>query len=141
MDSSKYWWFTRAVTDGRAGIFIIHPSGKREEHHVATGKHCSNYKAETEAPMKAVSLIEDSTEDIVSVMFLTDARSVLVALTDNEAPKLAKGMQQLSTTYNVAQECVAMWPSGTTLHEKLYGDVEDNLIRTTTFIVETGVIV
>ena len=33
-----------------------------------------------------------------------------------------------------------MWPSGTTLHEKLSGDVED-LRRTTPFIMDTGVTV
>ena len=52
--------------------------------------------------MEAVSLIEDSTEDIVLVVFLTDARSALEALTNNEAPKPVKGVQHLSTTHNVA---------------------------------------
>ena len=38
------------------------------------------------------------------------------------------------------QERAAMWPQGTTLHQKLYGDLDDQR-RTTTFISDTGVIV
>jgi len=55
---------TRSIKDGGAGILIKHPSGRRETHHMATGKHCSNYKAETEALIKAVSLIIDSSEAV-----------------------------------------------------------------------------
>ncbi|XP_052213548.1 uncharacterized protein LOC127832237 [Dreissena polymorpha] len=88
---------TRAVTNGGAGIVILYPSGKRETHHAATGTHCSNYRAETEALMKAVSMIEDSTEAV----FLTDAMSVLEALTNNKIPQLANALQRISTNLNV----------------------------------------
>ena len=92
---------TRAIKDGGAGIFISHPSGRTERHHLATGIHCSNYKAETEALMKAASLIENSSDDISSVVFLTDARSVLDALINNKTPDLAKAMQSLGISYQV----------------------------------------
>jgi len=68
---------TRAIKDGGAGIRTKHPSGRRVTHHMATGTHCSNYRAETEALIKAVSLIIDSPEAVSTVVFLTDARSVL----------------------------------------------------------------
>jgi ribonuclease HI len=92
---------TRAIKDGGAGILIIHPSGYRETHHMATGKHCSNFRAETEALMKAVSVIIDSSEAVSSVVFLTDARSVLEALINNKSPDLARAMNELSTICNV----------------------------------------
>ncbi|KAH3792041.1 hypothetical protein DPMN_145530 [Dreissena polymorpha] len=38
------------------------------------------------------------------------------------------------------QERATKWPQDTSLHQKLYGDVDD-LRLTTSFIVETGVIV
>jgi hypothetical protein len=46
---------TRAIKDEGAGILIIHPSGHRVTNHMATGKHCSHFRAKTEALMKAVS--------------------------------------------------------------------------------------
>jgi ribonuclease HI len=68
---------------------------------MATGKHCSNFKTETEALMKAVSMIIDSSEAVFSVVFLTDARSVLEALINNKSPDLARTMNELSTISNV----------------------------------------
>lgn len=88
---------TKGIKDGGAGVLIRYSSGRRETHHKATGKHCSNYRAETEALMKAVQMIEDSTEEVSSVVFLTDARSVMEALTNNKAPQLAKVLHHLST--------------------------------------------
>ena len=93
---------TNAIKDGGAGIVIHHPNGMRETAYAATGTHCSNYRAETEALMKAVSMVEDSTEVVSNVVFLTDALSVIEALTNNKAPQLAKTMQQLSTSCKVA---------------------------------------
>ncbi|XP_052223948.1 uncharacterized protein LOC127839599 [Dreissena polymorpha] len=73
---------------------------------MATGKRCSNYKAETEALMKAASMIENSPENTTSVVFLTDARSVLEALTNNTSPKLAKLMTRLSNNLNIALQWI-----------------------------------
>ncbi|XP_060558594.1 uncharacterized protein LOC132718912 [Ruditapes philippinarum] len=83
-------------------FLIIHPSGHQVTRHMVTGKHCSNLRAETEARMKAVSMIIDSTEAVSSVVFLTDARSVLEALIDNKSPDLARAMSDLSTICSVA---------------------------------------
>ena len=97
---------TRAIKDGGAGILAVFPSGRRETCQMATGKHCSNYRAETEALMKAVSLIIDSQEEVSSVVFLTDARSVLEALQNNKSPDLAKVLNHLSTTIKVALQWI-----------------------------------
>ena len=59
----------RAIKDGGAGILIEYALGRQATHHMATGKPRSNYRAETEALMKAVSLIRDSIEDVSSVVF------------------------------------------------------------------------
>jgi hypothetical protein len=47
-------------------------------------------------------MIIDSTEAVSSVVFLTDARSVLEALIDNKSPDLARAMSDLSTICSVA---------------------------------------
>jgi len=47
---------TKATTDGRAGIVIQYPSGATQTASSATGKHCTNYRAETEALKQAVNL-------------------------------------------------------------------------------------
>ena len=44
---------TRAITAGGAGILITHPSGRRLTHHIATEKHCSKFRTETEALIEA----------------------------------------------------------------------------------------
>ena len=40
---------TKAITDGGAGIIIQYPSGATQTASSATGKHCTNCRAETEA--------------------------------------------------------------------------------------------
>ncbi|XP_052271916.1 ribonuclease H1-like [Dreissena polymorpha] len=97
---------TRAVEDGGAGIHIRYPSGRNETHFMATGKRCSNYKAETEALMKAASMIDNSPEDTTSVVFLTDARSVLDALINNTSSKLVKLMTRRSNNLNIAHQWI-----------------------------------
>ena len=47
---------TKAITDGCAGIIIQYPSGATQTVSAVTGKHCTNYRAETEA-LKAGSTL------------------------------------------------------------------------------------
>ena len=97
---------TNATKNGGAGIFITYPSGRQETHFMPTGKNCSNFRAETEALVKAVSLIVDSTEDVSSVVFLTDALSVLEALIHNKSPNLAHDISNLSNTCQVTLQWI-----------------------------------
>ena len=65
------------TTDGSAGIIIQYPSGATQTASSATGKHCTNYRSETEALQQAAILVEDSLEPCYPTVFLTDALSVL----------------------------------------------------------------
>jgi len=87
---------TRDIKDGGAGIHITFPSGQKSAHYIATGKHCSNYRAETDALVKAVSLIDESEEEVTTV------RSVLKALRSNTVPELAQAVNKLGSSCNVA---------------------------------------
>ena len=49
-----------AVENGGAGIHIMDPSGYREEAHFHTGKHCTNYAAEVEAPERRTAYMLSS---------------------------------------------------------------------------------
>ena len=53
---------TKATTDSGAGIIIQYPSGATQTASSATGKHCTNYRAETEALKQAAILVKDSLE-------------------------------------------------------------------------------
>ena len=53
---------TKATTDGSAGIIIQYPSGATQTASSATGKHCTNYRAETKALKQASILVKDSLE-------------------------------------------------------------------------------
>ena len=86
---------TKAITDGGAGIIIQYPSGATQTANSATGKHCTNYRAETEALKQAAIVVKDSLEPCSPTVFLTDAISVLEALQTNKSPLLAAQMQEV----------------------------------------------
>ena len=67
---------TKATTDSSTGIIIQYPSGATQTASSATGKHCTNYRAETEALKQAATLVKDSLEPCSPTVFLTDALSV-----------------------------------------------------------------
>ena len=89
---------TKAITDGGAGIIIQYPSGATQTASSATGKHCTNYRAETAALKQAAILVKDSLEPCSPTVFLTDALSVLEALQTNKSHLLATHMQELGTS-------------------------------------------
>ena len=53
---------TKTITDSGAGIIIQYPSGATQTVSSATGKHCTNYRAETETLKQAAILVKDSLE-------------------------------------------------------------------------------
>ena len=91
---------TKATTDGGAGIIIQYPSGATQTASSATGKHCTNYRAETEALKQAATLVKDSLEPC-SPTVIIDAISVLAALQTNKSPLLTTQMQELGNTCRV----------------------------------------
>ena len=97
---------TKAITDGGAGIIIQYPSGATQTASSATGKHCTNYRAETEALKQAAILVKDSLEPCSPTVFLTDALSVLEALQTNKSPLLATQMQELCNTCRVVLQWI-----------------------------------
>ena len=70
-----------AIQDGRLGIVIYSPSGSTVTLSTATYRHCSNHKAESEALVKVFSADKDSNQKRSIAVFLTNALSVLQALT------------------------------------------------------------
>ena len=97
---------TRAVADGGAGILITFPDGETTGCSVATGKHCTNYRAETEALMQAASLVQSTDHDTHQVVFLTDALSVLQAYQNNKLPSLTQALQQVATGRRVVLQWI-----------------------------------
>ena len=91
---------TKATTDGGADIIIQYPSGATQTASSATGKHCTNYRAETEALKQAATLVKDSLEPC-SPTVIIDAISVLAALQTNKSPLLTTQMQELGNTCRV----------------------------------------
>ena len=82
---------SKAITDGGASIIIQYPSGATQTVSSATGKHCTNYIAETEVLNQVTILVKDSLEPCSPTVFLTDALSVLEALQTNKSPLLSLG--------------------------------------------------
>ena len=89
---------TNAVTNGGAGILVHFPGGQKVSASVALGRHCSNYRAETEALIQAASIVQASDQDCKQVVFLSDALSVLQAYQSHKLPNLTKALQQVATT-------------------------------------------
>ena len=85
---------TNAVTIGGAGILVHFPGGQK----VAVGRHCSNYRSETEALIQAASIVQASDHNCKQVVFLSDALSILQAYQNHKLPYLTKALQQVATT-------------------------------------------
>jgi len=87
---------TNAVADGGAGITVKFSDGETTDSSCPTGKHCTNYRAETEALMQAASIVQTSDNDFHQVVFLSDALSVLQAFQNNKLPHLTEALQQVA---------------------------------------------
>ena len=84
---------TDAVRRGGAGVYIQFPNGRRQAEAIPTGQHCTNYKAEAEALVHAANIIRDVTDPQSQLVFLTDAMSVLQAVTADKLPRLREAME------------------------------------------------
>ena len=89
---------TNPVTSGGAGIIAHFPGGPKATVSIAVGKHCSNYRAETEARVQAASIEEASDHDCKQLVFLSHALSVLQAYQNHKLQNLAKALQQAAAT-------------------------------------------
>ena len=87
---------TNAVADGGAGITVKFLDGETTDSSCPTGKHCTNYRAETEALMQAASIVQTSDNDFHQVVFLSDALSILQAFQNNKLPHLTEALQQVA---------------------------------------------
>ena len=95
---------TNAVTNRGAGILVHFPGGQKVSASVAVGRHCSNYRAETEALIQAASIVQASDQDCKQVVFLSDALSV----PGIPKPQAPKPDQSPSTSRNYQEGCSAV---------------------------------
>ena len=84
---------TNEVINGGASILVRFPGGQKVSASMAVAKHCSNYRAETEALIQAASIVQASGHDCKQIVFLSDALSVLRAYQNNKLPNLTKALQ------------------------------------------------
>nr|KAG5704454.1 hypothetical protein BaRGS_024309 [Batillaria attramentaria] len=87
---------TDAVSNGGAGVSIRFPDQAPLAICLPTGKFCSNYAAEVKALERAAAEIYSSTSDCQQVVFLTDALSVLEALSGNSLEQLSTSLGRVS---------------------------------------------
>ena len=88
--------FESEIFRSRGGRLTTRPT--RWSASVAVGRHCSNYRAETEALIQATSIVQASDHDCKQVVFLSDALSVLQAYQSHKLPNLTKALQQVAST-------------------------------------------
>ena len=81
---------TNAVQDGGAGSIIFLQGGQTIENSTATGKHCTNYSAEVKALEQGAKAVDDLTDQTSDVVFLTDSRSALDAIQNQNEPNLIR---------------------------------------------------
>ena len=81
---------TNAVQDGGAGSIIFLQGGQTIENSTATGKHCTNYFAEVKALEQGAKAVDDLTDQTSDVVFLTDSRSALDAIQNQNEPYLMR---------------------------------------------------
>nr|KAG5685225.1 hypothetical protein BaRGS_005561 [Batillaria attramentaria] len=73
---------------------------------IPTGKHCSNYSAEVKALQAAASVIQTAGSEYHQFVFLTDARSVLEALSNNKEQELMDTLLAVSAGRRVVLQWV-----------------------------------
>nr|KAG5693121.1 hypothetical protein BaRGS_025480 [Batillaria attramentaria] len=86
---------TDAASNGGARVSIRFPDQASLAICLPTGKFCSNYTVEVKTLERAATEICSSTSDCQQVVFLTDAISVLEALSVNTYSKSACSMMLL----------------------------------------------
>ena len=87
-----------AVTNGGAGILVHLLREQKATASMAVGKHCSSYRAETEALMQTAFMVQASDHDCKQVVFLSDTLSVLQVYQNHKLSNLAKAPQQVAAT-------------------------------------------
>ena len=92
-----------AVKNGGAGVYIQYPSGEWQAEAIPTGLHCTNYRAEVQALIHAANTISDRVNHDNQVVFLTDALSVLQAMTSNKLPQLEQALNNIKSLRTVLQ--------------------------------------
>ncbi|CAC5377612.1 unnamed protein product [Mytilus coruscus] len=92
---------TNATTKGGAGIYIKYPYGDQQSEAIPTGIHCSNYKAEEEALIHAAHSNKNKVDNTTQI--LTDALSVLQALTNDKLPQLEQALYTIKSLTTVLQ--------------------------------------
>jgi ribonuclease HI len=94
---------TDAIQNGGAGVFIQYPDGQWQAEAVPTGHHCTNYRAEIEALVLAANIISSKVSTETQVVFLTDALSVLQAVSNDSVPRLQEALQTIKCLRAVLQ--------------------------------------
>ena len=94
---------TDAVRHGGAGVYIQYPSGETQAEAKPTGLHCTNYRAEVEALILAANTISSRIDQNTQVVFLTDALSVLQAMTNSKLPQLHLALNSIKCLRTVIQ--------------------------------------
>ena len=97
---------TDAVKDGGAGVYIKYHDGNTISKATPTGVHCSNYRAEVQALKLAVETVQNGPQDCKQVVFLTDALSVLEALSNKKEQELLDLLELLSRTHRVSLQWI-----------------------------------
>ena len=94
---------TDAVKSGGAGVYIQYPSGEKQAEAIPTGLYCTNYRAEEEPLIHAANTISSKVNQDSQVVLLTDALSVLQAVTNNKLPQLEQALHNIKCLRTVLQ--------------------------------------
>ena len=96
----------------REGVYIEWPDGTSESHAIPTGLFSSNYSAGIAALEEAASILKNHSETSkYRVVLLTDAKSVLQALTSAKCPITGQLLAALCQLHSIALTVVQWIPS------------------------------
>ena len=112
---------TNVVTNGWAGKLVHFPGGQKSPASTVVGKHCSNYRAETEVLIQAAYIVQASDHDCKQGVFLSDALSVRQEYQNHKLPNLAKALQQVAGT----RKAVLQWIPA---HCRISGNEQANIL-------------
>lgn len=96
---------TDAIRDGGAGTLVSYTNGQSRIASIATGAHCTNYKADMQASSLAVTIAGEAQEQYDHEANSTDAKSVPETLIN---VKTTTSLQQTTAASTKPESCFAM---------------------------------
>ena len=98
-----------AVTNGGAGIYLRYPDGSTASYSVPTGKHSTNFKAESCAILHAAETVNKSNKTTENTVIFSDCKSVLESISSKSTNETIRKIKEELTNLQLRTKVILQW--------------------------------